>query len=359
MLKTNFSLSFLQIGLITLSYQIMASVLQPLIGHYTDRHPQPYSLPVGMGFTLTGLVLMSVASTYHWLLISAMLVGIGSSVFHPESSRVARMASGGRFGLAQSIFQVGGNAGSSAGPLLAAAFIIPYGQGSLAWFAMVPLAAIFVLLRISAWSKRQKRPSAKLRTAAADSVPHKVVVRTLGILLILIFSKYFYIASISSYFIFYLQHKFNITEQSGQLHLFIFLFAVAAGTIVGGPVGDRVGRKKVIWVSILGVAPFTLILPYVDLFWTSVLIFIIGFILASAFSAIVVFAQELMPGRVGTVAGLFFGLSFGLGGIGAAFLGWLADWQGIDFVYVVCSFLPLLGVFTAFLPDLKKGGKAV
>lgn len=359
MLKTNFSLNFLQIGLITLSYQVMASVLQPLIGHYTDRHPKPYSLPIGMGFTLTGLVLMSVVSSYHWLLMSAMLVGIGSSVFHPESSRVARMASGGRFGLAQSIFQVGGNAGTSAGPLLAAAFILPYGQGSLAWFGMVPLLAIIVLLRVSRWSRHQKRPSARMRIVAADAVPRPVIVRTLGVLLILMFSKHFYMASISSYFIFYLQNKFNVTGQSGQLYLFVFLFAVAVGTIVGGPVGDRIGRKKVIWVSVFGITPFTLILPYVDLFWTSVLIFIIGFILASAFSAIVVFAQELMPGRVGTVAGLFFGLAFGLGGIGAAFLGWLADWQGIDFVYSLCSFLPLLGIFTVFLPDLKKDGKAI
>ncbi len=352
--KTTFSLNFLQIGLITLTYQITASLLQPFIGYYTDRHPKPYSLPVGMSFTLCGLLLMSVANTYHLLLLAAAMVGTGSSVFHPESSRVARMASGGRYGLAQSLFQVGGNMGSSLGPLLGMALVMPYGQGSLAWFAMVPLAAIVVLLRIGKWAKAQLRQSAAKRAAARSPYPDSLVRRALVVLLLLVFSKYFYLASINSYFIFYLQHKFGLSTQSGQIHLFLFLFAVALGTIVGGPVGDRVGRKLVIWVSILGVSPFTLILPHVNLFWTSILIFIIGLILASAFSAIVVFAQELLPGRVGTVAGLFFGLSFGMGGIGAAVLGRLADAYGIDFVYSVCAFLPLLGLLAIFLPDLKQ-----
>ncbi len=358
--KSNFSLNFLQIGLITLTYQATASLLQPFIGLYTDRHPKPYSLPIGMGFTLCGLLLMSMANTYHFLLLAAAMVGTGSSVFHPESSRVARVASGGSYGLAQSLFQVGGNMGSSAGPLLGMALVMPYGQGSLAWFALVPLLAITVLFRIGTWSKtRLLRPTVRAGAQSPISgFPRSVVFRTLAVLLLLIFSKYFYLASINSYFIFYLQHKFGLSTESGQLHLFLFLFAVALGTIVGGPVGDRVGRKLVIWVSILGVSPFTLLLPYVNLFWTSVLIFVIGLILASAFSAIVVFAQELLPGRVGTVAGLFFGLSFGMGGVGAAVLGKLADSYGIDFVYSVCSFLPLIGLLTVFLPDLRPLDKA-
>ena len=356
MLKGNFSLSFTQIGLITLTYQITASLLQPLVGLYTDRRPQPFSLPVGMAFTLAGLLVMAFAPAYHWLLVASALMGMGSSIFHPESSRVARMAAGGQFGLAQSVFQVGGNAGASLGPLMAAAIVIPYGQWSISWFAVLPLIGIIVLLRISKWV-REHSIKAKAKTAAPQQspLPRKTVIRTLAVLLALVFSKYFYMASITSYFIFYLIHKFGISVQSAQVHLFIFLFAVAAGTIVGGPVGDRIGRKYVIWVSILGITPFTLAMPYVDLFWTSVLIFIIGFILASAFSAIVVFAQELMPGHVGTVAGLFFGLSFGLGGVGAAVFGRLADSHGIDFVYQLCSYLPLLGLLAIFLPNLQEG----
>lgn len=354
MLKGNFNLSFIQIGLITLTFQLTASVLQPLVGYYTDRHPQPYSLPVGMSFTLAGLLLLSVAPSYPWLLMAAALVGTGSSIFHPESSRMARMASGGRFGLAQSIFQVGGNAGSSAGPLLAAAVILPFGQGSLGWFSLFPLLAIIVLLQVSKWASRQKRSGGGRKVVAGHELPRKVVIRTLIVLLVLVFSKAFYLASITSYFMFYLMHKFDISERSAQMYLFTFLFAVAAGTLIGGPIGDRIGRKWVIWVSILGVAPFTLAMPYVNLFWTGILAFTIGIILASAFSAIVVFAQELVPGKVGTIAGLFFGLSFGLGGIGAAVLGELADRYGIDFVYVICSFLPLLGMFTVFLPNLKE-----
>lgn len=355
MLKSNFSLSFTQIGLITLTYQITASLLQPMVGFYTDKRPQPYSLPVGMSFSLVGLMILAFAPAYHWLLLGAALVGIGSSVFHPESSRVARMAAGGQFGLAQSVFQVGGNAGSSVGPLMAAAVIIPNGQWSLSWFAVLPITGIIILLQVSKWASGQRRKAKTLAVAPQKApLPRKTVVRTLAVLLALVFSKYFYMASITSYFIFYLIHKFGISVQSAQLHLFIFLFAVAAGTILGGPVGDRIGRKYVIWVSILGVTPFTLALPYMDLFWTSILIFIIGFILASAFSAIVVFAQELMPGHVGMVAGLFFGLSFGLGGVGAAVLGNLADSHGIEFVYRLCSYLPLFGLLAIFLPNLRE-----
>ncbi|MFC5427232.1 MFS transporter [Paraburkholderia denitrificans] len=353
MLKDSFSLSFTQIGLITLTYQLTASMLQPLVGIYTDKRPMPYSLPIGMGFTLCGVLLMSAASNFTVLLCAAALVGCGSSVFHPESSRVARMASGGRHGLAQSLFQVGGNAGTSLGPLLAAAIVIPHGQRSIAWFSVAALVAIFVLTQIGRWYK--SHPNMKKKRAAP---PHAALSRgrvatALGVLLLLVFSKYFYLASINSYFTFYLIDRFHLSVQAAQIHLFVFLAAVAAGTIIGGPVGDRVGRKYVIWVSILGVAPFTLLLPYANLFWTSVLTVIIGLVLASAFAAILVYAQELIPGKVGTVAGLFFGLAFGLGGIGAAVLGQLADATSIGFVYKVCSFLPLIGLLTVFLPDVE------
>ncbi len=358
MLKDNFALSFAQIGLITLTYQITASLLQPLIGYYTDKRPKPYSLPVGMGFTLSGLLLMSVAPNFPLLLVAAALVGCGSSVFHPESSRVARMASGGRHGLAQSLFQVGGNAGSALGPLLAALVVIPHGQSSIAWFSAAALVAIVVLTQIGHWYKRH--PSARKK---ATHAPHATLSRgrvmfAIGVLVLLIFSKYFYLASINSYYTFYLIDKFHLSVQAAQIHLFIFLAAVAAGTVIGGPVGDRIGRKYVIWGSILGVAPFTLMLPYANLFWTSVLTVIIGAVLASAFAAILVYATELMPGKVGTVAGLFFGFAFGLGGIGAAVLGQLADATSIAFVYKVCSFLPLIGVLTVFLPDLESGKRA-
>ncbi|WP_322043131.1 MFS transporter [Paraburkholderia sp. J67] len=353
MLKDNFALSFTQIGLITLTYQITASMLQPLVGIYTDKKPMPYSLPVGMGFTLCGLLLMSVAPSFGVLLVAAALVGCGSSVFHPESSRVARMASGGKHGLAQSLFQVGGNAGSSLGPLLAAAIIIPHGQRSIAWFSVAALVAMFVLTQIGRWYKAH--PNLKKKRA---DVPHATLSRTrvitaIGILVLLVFSKYFYLASINSYFTFYLIDRFHLSVQSAQVHLFVFLAAVAAGTIIGGPVGDRIGRKYVIWGSILGVAPFTLLLPYANLFWTGVLTVIIGVVLASAFSAILVYAQELIPGKVGMVAGLFFGFAFGLGGIGAAVLGQLADATSIGFVYKVCSFLPLIGILTVLLPDVE------
>lgn len=357
LLKGNFHLSFAQIGLITLTFQVTASLLQPLVGLYTDKHPKPYSLAIGMGSTLCGLLLLSVAPSFGVLLVAAALVGTGSSVFHPEASRVARMASGGRHGLAQSLFQVGGNAGSAMGPLLAAWIIIPGGQRSIAWFTIAALIAIVVLRQIGHWYQRQQlagKTKPKKKSATHIELPRNKVIQAVSILLLLIFSKYFYMASLSSYFTFYLISKFQLSVQDAQIHLFVFLFAVAIGTVLGGPIGDRVGRKVVIWVSILGVAPFTLMLPYANLFWTGVLTVIIGMILASAFSAILVFAQELMPGKVGTVSGLFFGFAFGMGGIGAALLGKLADVTDIFFVYQVCAFLPLIGLLAAFLPKLEK-----
>jgi FSR family fosmidomycin resistance protein-like MFS transporter len=356
LLKNDFALSFAQIGLITLTYQLTASLLQPFIGMYTDRYPQPRALSIGMGFTLVGLVLLSIAPNYGTIIIAAALVGAGSSIFHPESSRVARLASGGQHGLAQSIFQVGGNAGTAVGPLLAAWVIIPYGRSSVAWFSLAALVAILVLWRIGDWYLRHHGPGdPSARPAPRPALPAVTgkVVWAMAILVALVFSKYFYLTSLSSYYTFYLISKFHLSIQSAQLHLFGFLFAIALGTLVGGPVGDRIGRKRVIWVSILGVAPFTLVLPYADATWTSVLVFIIGLTIASAFSAILVFGQELLPGRVGTVSGLFFGLAFGVGGIGAALLGELADMRGIEYVYSVCSFLPLIGLLTAFLPDLR------
>ncbi|MEN5016460.1 MFS transporter [Erwinia sp. Eh17-17] len=354
LLREDFSLTFVQIGLITLTYQMTASLLQPVIGHFTDKHPQPWSLPVGMGFTLCGLVLLAMASTYPMILLAAALVGTGSSVFHPESSRVARMASGGRHGLAQSLFQVGGNLGSSLGPLLAALIIAPYGRGNVAWFSLAALLAIVVLLQISRWYQHQNRVAKGQAAPAVNLLPRRQVIFAMTILLVLVFSKYFYLTSLSSFYTFYLMHKFGLTIQDAQLHLFLFLFAVAAGTVIGGPIGDKIGRKRVIWVSILGVAPFTLMLPYVSLWWTGALSVVIGFILASAFSAILVYAQELMPGRIGMVSGLFFGFSFGMGGLGAALLGVVADHQGIELVYQICAYLPLLGILTAFLPDNRR-----
>ncbi|HBH63323.1 MFS transporter [Erwinia persicina] len=351
LLREDFSLSFVQIGLITLTYQMTASLLQPLIGYYTDKHPQPWSLPVGMGFTLCGLVLLAMASNFPMILVAAALVGTGSSVFHPESSRVARMASGGRHGLAQSLFQVGGNLGSSLGPLLAALIIAPYGRGNVAWFSLAALLAIIVLLQISRWYQHQNRVTKGHTAPVVSTLPRRKVAFAITILLVLVFSKYFYLTSLSSYYTFYLMHKFGLSVQNAQLHLFMFLFAVAAGTVVGGPIGDKIGRKRVIWVSILGVAPFTLMLPWVNLWWTGALSVVIGFILASAFSAILVYAQELMPGRIGMVSGLFFGFSFGMGGLGAAVLGVVADHRGIELVYQICAYLPLLGILTAFLPD--------
>jgi FSR family fosmidomycin resistance protein-like MFS transporter len=357
LLKGEFELSFVQIGTITLTYQVCASVLQPLIGAYTDKHPQPHSLSVGMCFTLIGLVTLGFAPNYMSVLIAAAFVGAGSAVFHPESSRIARLASGGRHGLAQSIFQVGGSAGSAIGPLLAAWIIIPHGQTSLAWFAPAAVLAIAVLWNVSAWYKRQhvdRSAPLKVRGPAPPSLSARRVAGSVCILLLLIFSKYFYLASFTSYYSFYLIEKFHLSMQSAQLYLFVFLFAAALGGLIGGPVGDRVGRKRVIWFSILGVAPFTMLLPYVDLMWTGILSFVIGLIIASAFSAILVFAQELMPGKIGAVSGLFFGFAFGMGGIGAAVLGGVADRQGIEFVYRLCAFLPLLGVTAALLPNIER-----
>jgi FSR family fosmidomycin resistance protein-like MFS transporter len=355
-LKTTYHLSFSQVGLITLTNQLTASVLQPVVGVYTDRRPQPYSLPVGMGFTLTGLILLSRAGTFPVLLAAVALVGVGSSVLHPESSRVARMASGGQHGLAQSVFQVGGNAGGALGPLLAAFFILPRGQASIAWFGLAALVAIILLTTVGAWYRRTR--SAVLRAPrpadAGPGLPRGKVALALTILLCLIFSKYFYLASLTSYYTFYLISRFHVSVQNAQIHLFVFLAAVVAGTLIGGPVGDRIGRKKVIWGSILGVLPFTLMLPQANLQWTGLLTVVIGLVLASAFSAILVYAQELIPGKVGTISGLFFGLAFGMGGIGAALLGRLADHTSIIFVYRVCSFLPAIGLLACFLPNLRK-----
>jgi MFS transporter, FSR family, fosmidomycin resistance protein len=356
MLKTSYKLNFAQIGLITLAYQMTASMLQPLVGMYTDRRPQPYSLVVGMSFTLLGLLLLSRAASFPALLVAASLVGVGSSVFHPESSRVARMASGGRHGFAQSMFQVGGNAGSAIGPLLAAFIVLPFGQSSIAWFSAAALVGIMVLWNVGTWygANRSVTASAHGRASVGHVALSPGKIRfALLILMALLFSKYFYLASLTSYYAFYLINKFHVSVQSSQIHLFVFLGAVAAGTIIGGPIGDRYGRKLVIWCSILGVLPFTLMLPYANLRWTEILSVVIGLVLASAFSAIIVFAQELVPGKVGMISGLFFGLAFGVGGIGAAILGQLADHTSIDFVYKVCSYLPAVGLLTGFLPNMK------
>lgn len=354
-LKDSFHLDFGQIGLITLVGQLTASLLQPVIGLYTDRNPKPYSLSIGMTFTLIGLLILAVAHNFGIILVAVALVGIGSAVFHPESSRVARMASGGKHGLAQSLFQVGGNAGSSLGPLLAAFIVLQRGQSSIAWFSIAALLGILILTRVGQWYKRQQANTTKTRSSNEPQrqLSKGTITTSLAILLALIFSKYFYMASIISYYTFYVMAKFHVSVQSAQLLLFVFLGAVAAGTIIGGPIGDRIGRKYVIWGSILGVLPFTLALPYANLLWTAILTAIIGFVLASAFSAIVVYAQELVPGKVGAISGLFFGFAFGMGGIGAALLGMLADRTSIDFVYHVCSFLPLIGLLTAFLPNIE------
>ena len=359
MVKDSFKLSFSQIGLITLTFQVSASILQPLVGLYTDKKPQPYALAIGMCFTLLGLVALSFAPSFHIVLLSVGLIGIGSAVFHPEASRIAHMAAGGRHGMAQSLFQVGGNAGSSLGPLLAALILLPYGRFQIIWFSLVALLAIVILSKVGNWYKsniyrmRKKAGSVDAASASLKLSKGKVTL-SIGILLLLIFSKYIYMASISSYFTFYLIHKFGVSIQNSQMYLFAFLFAVAAGTFIGGPVGDKIGRKYVIWISILGVAPFALALPHVNLFWTGTLICIIGLILSSAFSAILVYAQELIPGKVGMIAGLFFGFAFGIGGIGSAILGNLADRTSIEFVFSVCSFLPLIGLMTGFLPNLEK-----
>ena len=353
LLKANYALDFAQIGLITLVFQLTASLLQPMVGTYTDRNPLPYSLSLGMGCTLLGLLLLSRA-TYPLLLLAAALIGTGSSVFHPESSRIARLASGGRHGFAQSFFQVGGNLGTAAGPLLAAFIVLPNGQASVAWFAVAALIAITLLVRVGGWYKTHRVARAQAHVAHESSLPRRQVVLAIGVLLALIFSKYFYLASLNTYYTFYLMERFGLTAQNAQFHLFLFLGSVALGTLVGGPVGDRIGRKYVIWASILGVLPFTLALPHADLFWTSVLSVVIGLILSSAFSAILVYAQELLPGKVGMIAGLFFGFAFGMGGLGAALLGQLADARGIEFVYQICAYLPAIGLLAVFLPNLRQ-----
>jgi FSR family fosmidomycin resistance protein-like MFS transporter len=356
-LKGEFSLSFGQIGLITLTYQLTASLLQPLIGIFTDRRPQPYLLPLGMLSTLIGLMLLAFAPSFAVVLLAAAFVGIGSSVFHPESSRIARLASGGQHGFAQSIFQVGGNTGTAIGPLLAALVIVPFGQRSVAWFGLAALLGIGLLMRVSRWyAEHQVAAAGRKKTVAVAPYPRKVVMGAIGVLLVLIFSKYFYVAGISSFYTFYLMDRFGLTVQSAQLHLFFFLIASAVGTVAGGPIGDRIGRKPVIWVSILGVAPFALLLPHADLFWTTTLTIIIGLVLSSAFSAILVYAQELMPGKVGMVSGLFFGFAFGMGGLGAAVLGIFADHTSIAYVYQTIAYLPLLGVVAILLPkDALRG----
>lgn len=354
-LKSSYGLSFAQIGALTFTFQVTASLLQPAVGFYIDRRPRPYSLVAGMVLTLSGLLLLSFADRYHLLLLAAAMIGTGSSIFHPESSRVARMASGGQPGLAQSLFQVGGNAGSAIGPLLAALIVLRYGQSSIAWFSLAALLGIVLLIQVGHWYKTHGLQRIKARASSpANALPtRRHVAGAVAVLLALIFSKFFYLASMTSYYTFYLIDRFHLSVQSAQLHLFMFLVAVAVGTIAGGPIGDRVGRKAVIWVSILGVLPFTLLLPYANLFWTGVLSVVIGAILASAFPAIIVYAQELMPTRVGTVAGIFFGLAFGLGGIGAAALGVLADATSIVYVYRLCSFLPAIGLLAGFLPNVK------
>ena len=356
LLKRSFSLSFTQIGLITLTNQLTASLLQPLVGWYTDRRPLPYSLSIGMGFTLAGLGLLSAASSFTMILFSVALVGIGSSVFHPEASRIARMASGGRHGFAQSLFQVGGNAGTSFGPLLAALIIVPGGQTEIKWFSLMALLGIIILYRVGQWYQ----DNTHLLKAKSHShhivqgLSPRMVQFSIGILIVLVFSKYIYLTSMTSYYTFFLMDKFHVSVQGSQFYLFLFLFAVAAGTIIGGPIGDRFGRKNVIWASILGVTPFTLLLPHVPLYGVAILSIIIGVILASAFSAIVVYAQELVPGKVGMIAGLFFGLAFGLAGIGSVILGKLADHTSVNFVFEVCAYLPFLGLLTALLPNLEK-----
>jgi MFS transporter, FSR family, fosmidomycin resistance protein len=373
LLKKSLHLDFSQLGIVTFCFQLTASLLQPFVGLYTDRRPQPFSLAAGMCFSGTGLALLSQAGSFPMVLVAVALVGVGSSIFHPEASRLAYLASGGRRGMAQSIFQLGGNAGAALGPLLAAQIIAPYGQSRIIWFCLIALLAMIVLIRTGAWyrhnlERRKARQSSTIRSAAngqpgiAPAVDSPVsrlrVSAALLILLVLIFSKYFYMASMSSYYTFFLMDKFHVSIQTSQMMLFLFLFAVAAGTMIGGPVGDRIGRKYVIWASILGVAPFTLLMPYASLFWTGVLSVLIGVILSSAFSAILVYAQELVPGKVGLIAGLFFGLAFGMGGIGAAVLGRLADHTSISHVFRLCAFLPLLGLLTSLLPDVEKKGLA-
>ncbi|PSK93325.1 MFS transporter [Taibaiella chishuiensis] len=357
MLKDKYRLSFAEIGMITFTFQLTASILQPFVGFYTDRRPRPYSLLAAMLFTAGGLVLLAYAASFPVILMAVALVGIGSSIFHPEASRVAYLASGGRRGFAQSIFQLGGNAGSATGPLLIAIVVMPYGQYNIVWFVLAALLAILVLTRIAAWYRGhlnlRAASGAPKETPVVRLSPAKITL-ALTVLLVLIFSKYFYMTSITSYLTFYLIDKFQLSPQQSQMYLFVFLASIAAGTVIGGPIGDRFGRKYVIWISILGVAPFTMLLPYVNLFWLGILIVIIGIILASAFSAILVYAQELVPGKVGMISGLFFGFAFGVAGLGSALLGYLADHTSIEYVFKVCAYLPLIGIITGLLPGLNR-----
>ncbi|MGC1461419.1 MAG: MFS transporter [Terracidiphilus sp.] len=355
-IKSSFHLNFGQIGLLSLTYQVVASLMQPFIGLFTDRRPMPYALAVGMCFTLAGIVMLSMAPTFPLLLLAAAFVGTGSAIFHPESSRIARIASGGQHGFAQSFFQVGGNTGSAIGPLLAAFIVLPQGQRGVAWFAIAAAIGVLILYFVGRWRSHHlaRATPSHTRTEQSSPLPRRTVVRAIAVLAALVFSKYFYLASLSSYFTFYLITRFHVSIRSSQLHLFVFLGAAAAGTFLGGPIGDRIGPKYVIWGSILGVLPFTLLLPHVGLFWTGILSAVIGFVIASAFSAILVYAQELVPGRVGLVAGIFFGLAFGMGGIGAAVLGHIADLTSIVYVYRLCAWLPAIGLLTWLLPDLDK-----
>lgn len=357
LLKDNYSLNFTQIGLITLTFQLTASIFQPVVGYFADKKPQPYSLAIGMGFSFVGLICLAYSGSFETVLISVGLIGLGSSVFHPESSRMARYASGGRPGMAQSVFQVGGNTGSAIGPLLAAAIVVPFGQHYVVLFALLALAAIFILIYIGKWYKKQdftRKKPADMGMEVTHHLPKKKIHLAIGILMVLIFSKFFYMAVIKNYLTFYMIDRFGVSIQSSQIYLFVFLAAVAAGTMIGGSLGDKYGRKNIIWFSILGVAPFTLLLPYVGLVWTIVLIAIIGMILASAFPAIIVYGQELLPGNLGMVSGLFYGFAFGMGAIGSAVLGLIADKTSIEFIFVICSFLPLLGLFAGFLPRVKE-----
>jgi MFS transporter, FSR family, fosmidomycin resistance protein len=355
-LKSSFRLNFSQVGLLSLTYQVVASLLQPFIGLYTDRRPMPYALAVGMCFTLTGIAVLAMAPTFGLLLAGAAVIGAGSAIFHPESSRIARIASGGQHGFAQSLFQVGGNSGSAIGPLLAAFIVLPRGQRGVAWFSIAAAAGIFILYRVGRWRAHHlaRATPAHVHADRRSPLPSRKVTLAVAVLTILVFSKFFYLSSLSSYYTFYLISRFGVSVRSAQLHLFVFLGAAAVGTFVGGPIGDRIGPKSVIWFSILGVLPFTLLLPHANLFWTGILSAVIGFVIASAFSAIVVYAQELMPGRVGLVSGIFFGLAFGMGGIGAAVLGRIADAAGIAYVYRICAWLPAIGLLTGLLPNLER-----
>ncbi|MNK07726.1 Fosmidomycin resistance protein [compost metagenome] len=355
-LKEKYDLSFTQIGLITFSYQMAASILQPFVGFYTDKKPKPYSQIFGMLFTLSGIVLLAYSTSFALILVSVVLVGIGSSIFHPEASRVSYLASGGKRGLAQSIFQIGGNMGTALGPLLVAWIVVPHGQEYIVWFSAIAIMAIMVLSRIAKWYQEHLKVTAKKKVALIDlpNLTPRQITMSVIILLVLIFSKYFYVAGISSYFTFYLIEKFSVSVQDAQFYLFLFLLSLAIGTLLGGPLGDKFGRKYVIWFSVLGAAPFTLLMPYANLFWTSVLSVVIGVIISSAFPAILVYAQELLPKKLGMISGLFYGFAFGMGGLGSAILGYMADQTSIEYVYHFCAYLPLIGIIAWFLPNLKK-----